>query len=164
MKRIGMVLLACVMCVGCAKQSEAATEVTTKLTTTTTTTVTTTTTTATAAVEPAKGEGIVEISSKEAMAKMDAKETFLLVLSKTTCPACQEYKPHLEEYLKEYPYVSVYYVELDTSDSSDSDALIDRVYLEYTPTTFLIISGDVLDAYVGSDDERLVKMINSITW
>ena len=57
-------------------------------------------------------EYLVEIKYSEVMKKVKNKDSFILLLSQTTCSHCAEYKPKLKRVSKKYK-VYVYYLETD---------------------------------------------------
>lgn len=134
------------------------TTTTSKVTTTTTPVVTTTTTTTTSPVVVEKG--LVKATSLDILMKMGNSESFIVYLGTSRCSACQKYKPHIEEYLTNKPDITIYYVVLDECEASETEQLATHVGLEYTPTTFLFINGEIEDSYVGTNDEKLDAMIS----
>ena len=147
---------------------------TTKLTTTVTTTTTspqtvatttvpttvTTTTPITTTTKPI-AKGLVELTSGDILNKIFNQETFIMYLGTSHCSHCIKYKPQIEEFLKDYPDVTMYYVVLDKSDEFQTSELVSLLGLEYTPTTYLIVNGATQDMFVGTgNNDKLIEMIN----
>ena len=81
------------------------------------------------------------------------KYPYILILTGTTCPHCQKYKPALEEVLAEHNLTAY---EIDMWVLEDSDIKVVNSYLdpekpvEGVPTTVIIDSGDMeIDRRVG---------------
>lgn len=84
---------------------------------------------------------VEKISYNEFFNKMQKKDSFVLVVSKTDCQYCKMYLPKLENIAKEYK-LKFYYVEVDTFTASESDSF--SSYIDYnasTPTTVFINKG-----------------------
>ncbi len=83
---------------------------------------------------------LVELNFSELQEKIDNKETFLLVITQTTCSHCAEYKPVLKETLAEYDLVG-YYIEEDLLSKEDLGKLKEIANVSGTPTTIFIENG-----------------------
>ena len=101
---------------------------------------------------------IKKISLQEFFTKMDNKEDFVVYFGTSTCSACLEYKPVVEEMVKNYA-VTIYYVELDHESADDKERLaaeyIDSI--KFTPTTVFIKGGENIHMVVGKVDYRNLK-------
>ena len=87
-----------------------------------------------------KDQKVIEISINDLEAKINNKETFILVLSQTGCSHCNQYLPELERSLKE---VNLYAYELNISKLGDVNSNTLAKYITYsgTPTTVFFING-----------------------
>ena len=88
------------------------------------------------------------------------KEDFYLYISSDTCMACLNFKPVLEESIKEID--KIVYV-FNISDKSKKDIEIFRTYYAFhsTPTLVYIKNGIVKDEQVGSKNkDKLIKWFN----
>ncbi len=89
---------------------------------------------------------------EEIIEKFENKESFVFVIGSSTCLACTQYRPIVEEAL-ESKGVDVFYIE---SDKVDNDQLIDLVEnyldndLEWTPTTYFVVDGEVKESIAGA--------------
>ncbi len=91
----------------------------------------------------------------------DSDETFTLVITQSTCGYCEQYKPVINEYAGKHN-IPVYYLEIDTMDSQDSQAAISSLsYFEEnpewgTPTTLAVKDKKAIaniGGYVDSDEK-----------
>ncbi len=100
--------------------------------------------------EKKQGEVIV-INAEDVIKKMDNDETFIWILTQTTCSHCIAFEPHFTEVALEEG-VTIYQLVADTDSSEDTNAvqtLLTTYGLEYTPTTVLVKDGEVKDTTVG---------------
>ena len=82
-----------------------------------------------------------KISYDEVIKKLDNKDTFVLLISQTTCSHCATYKPKLKEITKDYN-LDIYYIDYDTESSSDQKDFLNYFHLSgATPTTMFIKEG-----------------------
>ncbi len=82
-----------------------------------------------------------EIKYDKVIEKINNKESFVLVLSQTTCSHCMSYKPTVETVSKYYK-LTIYYLETDLLSEKEKEEF--NKYLTYngTPTTVFIIKGE----------------------
>lgn len=105
------------------------------------------------------------IEFAELQEKINNQDTFILVLTRTDCVHCSEYKPILKNILKEYN-ITAYQVEIDLLSSEEKGQLKDIANISGTPTTIFIENGKENGLYnriVGTSTtskikERLKKM------
>ena len=86
-------------------------------------------------------EYLVEIKYSEVMKKVKNKDSFILLLSQTTCSHCAEYKPKLKRVSKKYK-VYVYYLETDLLKEKENKELKKTFNYNGTPTTVFVIDGE----------------------
>ena len=85
-------------------------------------------------------EYLLEIKYDEVIKKVDKKDTFVLLLSQTTCSHCAEYKPKLSRISKKYK-VMVYYLETDLLKEKEEKEIKKLFNYSGTPTTVFVIKG-----------------------
>jgi len=82
-----------------------------------------------------------EIKAADAIKMIENKEDFIIVISKTTCSYCNDYKPKLERIAKEYK-IEMYYVEVDLIDEKDQAKFEEYFNFDSTPQTIFIRDGE----------------------
>ncbi len=83
-----------------------------------------------------------EIKYGKFVQKMEKKESFVLLLSKTDCSHCKDYKPKLSRVAKKYK-VTIYYMETDLIDENDYNNFQNKYFkIDGTPTTIFVINGE----------------------
>lgn len=83
---------------------------------------------------------LIKIDYQEVMDKINKKETFILMISQTTCPHCKEYRPVLNKVLKDYDIIA-YYVEFDTFTEEQKKEFTSYINFESTPETIFLKEG-----------------------
>ena len=91
-----------------------------------------------------------ELSIKELKEKCENKESFILVISQTTCSHCAEYKPRIKKVLAKYE-ITGYYIEKDLLSEEETAELANIANINGTPTTVFIENGEE-----GSTTTRLI--------
>ena len=109
---------------------------------------------------------ITSIKASEAIKRLDAAESMVLVIGISTCSACKEYKPIVREIVKNYD-VEIFYVELDSDVNTDINALIEKYLVEarWTPTTYIFKNGVLVESKTGAINYSTLKdwlMLNDI--
>jgi len=91
------------------------------------------------------------IKAAEAITRLDNQESIVLVIGISTCAACKEYRPIVEELVKNYSF-EVFYVELDSDVNTDVQQLIEKHLIEarWTPTTYIFNDGKLVESKTGS--------------
>ena len=84
---------------------------------------------------------LITLDYDELKEKIDNKDTFILVITRTDCSHCAIYIPRLEKVLKEYE-LTAYKVEVDTWKDEEKDDLGDICNVSGTPTTLFIENGE----------------------
>lgn len=99
----------------------------------------------------APSKDIKMIKASEAVKRLDAAESMVLVIGVSTCSACKEYKPIIREIVKNYD-VEIFYVELDSDSNADVKALVDKYLVEarWTPTTYIFDKGVLVESKTGA--------------
>lgn len=89
---------------------------------------------------------------------LDNNATVVVVIGQTTCGACIQYKPVLEELITNYNF-EMAYVELDKDKNDDVQQLVNDHLLEAsaTPTTYVFVDGERVAMVVGYMDYRQTK-------
>ena len=86
-----------------------------------------------------------EIKYEELVKKIENKESFVVLISQTTCTHCISYKPKLESVANEYK-IEVYYIDVDLLSEEQEKIL--KTYISYssTPSTVFIKNGEETSA------------------
>lgn len=90
--------------------------------------------------------------------KFENKESFVFYVGSSTCSACIAYKPILEEFAPTNK-IDIYYVETDKLNQEKFDVFIEKYLkeLKYTPTTYIVKEGVVVDYKVNLVEYRDLK-------
>ena len=103
-----------------------------------------------------------EIKYNEVVEKIDNKESFVLLLSQTTCSHCMDFKPKLARVAKKYK-LEVYYLETDLLDEDTHNELEKIFSFKGTPTTVFVIDGEEKTAATRiNGDTTEQKIINKL--
>ncbi len=81
------------------------------------------------------------ISVSELQEKINNKESFMLVVSQTGCPHCEQYLPELESALKEYNFPA-FVINLTNLNSEDAKTFSNMVKVTGTPTSIFYKNGE----------------------
>ena len=111
----------------------------------------------------AKGEMLLD--SKQTAEKYVAKETFVLYVTSSTCPACQIYDEVYDDVSKQYQdvmYKIDYQAEVSKNEEGFTTLVVEHLnYVDATPTTIFIVDGKEVGRSVGimkySDLENSIK-------
>jgi predicted bacteriocin transport accessory protein len=82
-----------------------------------------------------------ELKITELEEKIAKKESFILVISQTTCSHCAEYKPRLQKILAKNKVVG-YFIEKDILSDEEVSRLNNIANISGTPTTVFIVNGE----------------------
>ena len=87
-----------------------------------------------------KKEGnLISVSYSEINKKIDNKDSFMLVVSQSTCSHCASYKPKLIQVAKEN-YIDIYYIDYD--QDKNGEKFLEKFDLDgSTPITLFIKDG-----------------------
>lgn len=104
---------------------------------------------------PSKGE-VVAISLDEAVAKIEEKDTFVVVLSQTYCGHCMEFFSSSDDYTKEIG-LTLYDVILDKEERTVNEnmKIIQQYFSAFsaTPTLYYVEEGKVIDSLNAANEE-----------
>ena len=84
---------------------------------------------------------LVELSYKELKSKLNKKESFILVITRTDCSHCAVYKPKLKEILKDNNIIA-YEIASDKLSTKEKAEFNDIANISGTPTTIFIVDGE----------------------
>ncbi len=105
-----------------------------------------------------------EIKYDKVIEKINNKESFVLVLSQTTCSHCMSYKPTVEKVSKNYK-LTIYYLETNLMSKKESEKFKKYITYSGTPTTVFIIDGEektVANRLDGAVEEsKLIEKLKS---
>ena len=91
-------------------------------------------------LNPKKGQ-LISLSYKEYTTKIKSKDSFVLVVSASTCSHCAEYKPKLIKIASKYN-INIYYIDYDLETSEIQKEFLDNNKLNgSTPITLFIKNG-----------------------
>lgn len=109
-------------------------------------------------------EYLVEIKYSEVMKKVKDEDTFILLLSQTTCSHCAEFKPKLKRVSNKYK-VYVYYLETDLLTEKEDKELKKLFNYNGTPTTIFVIYGEEKTAATringDADEKKIISKFKS---
>ena len=87
---------------------------------------------------------LIELKVSELKKKIKNKESFILLISQTTCSHCVSYKPVFNDVLKEHK-LKAYYIEKDLLGVDDNSELNKIIEISGTPTTAFFVDGVEVD-------------------
>ena len=99
-----------------------------------------------------------EISYNDAIKKIENKETFILLVSQTTCSHCKDYKPVFKKVLKDNK-ITAYYIEFDLLSDDEKKEFTKHINFDSTPTTVFLKSGEettTATRIVGAREEEYI--------
>ena len=107
-----------------------------------------------------------KISYNDVIEKIEDKESFILLISQTTCTHCMSYKPKLEEIANKHK-IEIYYIDVDLLSNEDFDKL--DSYLNFadagTPVTLFVKNGEETSAATritgDASSEKIEKKLKS---
>lgn len=83
---------------------------------------------------------LIEINYDDVVSKVNNKESFVLLISQTTCSHCQSYKPKLSEVAKKYQ-LEIYYIEVNLLTEDEHSDFKNYFNFDGTPQTVFVIDG-----------------------
>ncbi len=112
-----------------------------------------------------KYSNIVSITVSELEAKIQNKETFILVVSQTGCSHCKQYLPELNRTLKKIN-LTAYDLNVTGLKSEEATTLNKYINFSGTPTTFFYRDGEektTLNRITGYADEiKILERLKSL--
>ena len=93
-------------------------------------------------------DNLTELNLTGLKARINAKETFVIMITRTDCSYCMMYKPIMDEIAGENN-IKIYYIETDHMTKSEYDELSEMVEFSGTPTTCLYVKGKLTDQMDG---------------
>ncbi|MBR3161213.1 MAG: thioredoxin family protein [Bacilli bacterium] len=109
-----------------------------------------------------------ELNYKEITEKLNNKDSFVLVISRTTCSHCVDYKPKLKNIADEHS-IDIYYVDYDTESKKNQEKLFEKFDLDgSTPITIFIKKGkqtNIFDRIEGDvSKNKVVKKLKELKY
>ena len=105
-----------------------------------------------------------EIKYDEVVNKIEKKDSFVLLLSQTTCTHCMDFKPKLGRVANKYK-INIYYLETDLLDEDTYKELKTHFSFNGTPTTVFVIDGEEKTAAtrINGDvsEEKIISKLKS---
>lgn len=99
-----------------------------------------------------------EIKYNELMEKIENDESFVVVLSQTTCSHCASFKPKMKRVANKHK-LDVYYIEVDLLSKEESTELKKHVNFEGTPVTVFIKNGEETSIATRIDGNKKTDVI-----
>ncbi len=88
-----------------------------------------------------KSGSLIELDYKTIVDKVDNKDSFILVISQSTCSHCATYRPKLLKISKEYG-IDIFYIDYDKESEDNRNQFLKEFNLSgATPTTIFIKDG-----------------------
>lgn len=88
-----------------------------------------------------KPGSFIQLDYKGVIKKVDNKDKFILIVSKSTCSHCATYKPKIEAIVKEYG-IDVYYIDYDEETEDTQKEFLEKFNLDgATPMTLFFEKG-----------------------
>ena len=112
-----------------------------------------------------KSNGKLEkITYKQINEKLDNKEDFILIVSRTDCSHCISYKPKIEQIAKKYNII-IYYIDFD--EENKKEKFLEEFNLDgSTPITMFIRDGketSVLNRLEGDlEEEKVIERLKKM--
>ena len=106
----------------------------------------------------------IELKYDKVMEKINNKESFVLLLSQTTCSHCKDFKPKLKKVANNYK-LNVYYLEVDLINEEENNELKKLFNFNGTPTTVFVINGEEKTAATrisgDASEEKIIAKLKS---
>lgn len=108
---------------------------------------------------------LIALTFEELQTKIDKKETFILVLTQTSCSHCAEYKPVLKKVLSEHDLYA-YEIEIDKLSKAENAKLKDIANASGTPATIFIENGSEVNTssrlYGAQEKSKIVNRFRAM--
>ena len=113
-------------------------------------------------LNPQKGN-LISLNYKQVQEKAKKEDSFILIVSQTTCSHCAEYKPKIQSIAKKYN-IDIYYIDYDLENTDNRDTFLNEYKLDgSTPITLFIKKGkqtNIFDRIEGDVSEK--RVINKL--
>lgn len=99
-----------------------------------------------------------QLKYDEVMEKIQNKESFILLVSQTTCLHCKEYKPVFKKILKKNK-LTAYYIEYDLLSKEEKKEFVKYINFDSTPVTVFLKNGEestTANRIVGAREEEYI--------
>lgn len=99
-----------------------------------------------------------QLKYDEVMEKIQNKESFILLVSQTTCSHCKEYKPVFKKMLKKNK-LTAYYIEYDLLSKEEKKEFVKYINFDSTPVTVFLKNGEestTANRIVGAREEEYI--------
>ena len=99
-----------------------------------------------------------QLKYDEVMEKIQNKESFILLVSQTTCSHCKEYKPAFRKILKKNK-LTAYYIEYDLLSKEEKKEFVKYINFDSTPVTVFLKNGEestTANRIVGAREEEYI--------
>lgn len=99
-----------------------------------------------------------QLKYDKVMEKIQNKESFILVVSQTTCLHCKEYKPVFKKILKKNK-LTAYYIEYDLLSKEEKKEFVKYINFDSTPVTVFLKNGEestTANRIVGAREEEYI--------
>lgn len=101
-----------------------------------------------------------EINYEQYLDKIEAKDTFPLVIGSEECSACAMYKVTMEMFIEEHQ-VEVFFVDITKLEKEDLLKLNLQISYDGTPTTVFIEDGNLTSFYNRIDGAKDLKVVKN---
>ena len=101
-----------------------------------------------------------KIDYKEIVKKIENKESFVFMISQTTCSHCASYKPKIEKVANEHK-INIYYIDVDLLNDTEVSELKSYVNYDSTPSTIFIKNGEESSAAARINGDASIEKIES---
>jgi len=81
--------------------------------------------------------------------KIENKESFIVVVSASTCSFCKDYEPIIEDFQKQETDVTVIEVVIDELDAEDRNPFVTKYNITGTPATLFFKDGELTSVRSG---------------
>lgn len=108
---------------------------------------------------------LIELNYKELTAKLEKKESFILVVTRTDCSHCEAFKPKFKEVLRDNDIIA-YEIATDKLSKKQKAAFNDIANIAGTPTTIFIVNGEeatTTNRIIGDvSTEKIINKLKSL--
>ena len=101
-----------------------------------------------------------EIKYKEVIEKIENDESFILVISQTTCTHCASFKPKMASVARDYK-LDVYYIDVDLLSEKENDKFKKYISFDGTPATVFIKNGEETSAATRINGDASIEKIKN---